>query len=103
MKITTQEIKHALQLLLAEFESHGASEWEINEDFYWDVPPDARYDSYEKPAELTLGQLSEDVREVRSIAGGDKPSVPLGLVWLSTILRFAGEKGPSGLSAKNPG
>lgn len=101
MKITTQEIKHALQLLLDEFESHGASEWEIDEDFYWNVPPDARYDPYNKPLELTLGQLSEDVREVRSIARGDKPSVPLGLVWLSTILRLAGEKGPSGVCTKN--
>lgn len=93
MKITTTEIRRVLDLLLSEFEAHGASEWEIDQDYYWDVPADVRYDPYETPQQLTMGQLSDDIGGVRAIAAGDDVA-PLALVWVANILRVAGEEGP---------
>lgn len=100
MKITTQQLRSALQSLLEDFEVHGASEWEIDKDFYWDIDQENRYDSYEKPTAITLGQLSDDVGEVLAIARGEKPPTPMGLVWISNILRLAGEMGPHAMVAK---
>ncbi len=100
MKITTQEILCALKILLDDFDVHGAANWEFDEEFYWDVPYDQRYNSYDQPKKLTMGQLSEDVDQLRMIAKGENAPVPLGLVWLSNVLRLAGEKGPYELSGK---
>jgi hypothetical protein len=101
MKITTQEIRRALELLLEDFEVHGATEWEFDEEYYWDVPSDQRYDNYNQPTQLTTGQLTEDMERVRLIARRENAPVPLGLVWLSNVLRLAGEKGPYDITTKN--
>lgn len=93
MKITTAEIRRALDLALSEFDSHGSTEWNIEPDFYWDVLSDARYDSHDAPEELGVGQLSDDIRRVKEIAAGSKSPVPMSLVWIGSILRFAGEQG----------
>lgn len=93
MKITTTELRHALDLLLSEFEVNGASEWVIEQDFYWDVPSDVRYDSYDPPRQLGMGQVTDDIKEIKRIASGTKDPVPLGLVWVASILRLAGEQG----------
>lgn len=94
MKISTQEIRNALELILKEYESSGASEWVIEDDFYWDVPTEARYQPYAKPEDLGVGQLSDDMEKLRAISAGDDSPVPLGLVWLAAVLRVAGERGP---------
>ena len=93
MRITTIEIRRALDLLLAEFEANGASEWLIEQDFYWDVPSDVRYDTYDSPQQLGMGQLTDDIERVRAIAAGSDEAVPPGLVWVASILRLAGEQG----------
>lgn len=96
-RITTNEIRIALELTLKEFELHGAKTWEVNEEFYWDVPTASRYDSYDSPEKLTMGQLSEDIRRVQEIAAGSADPAPSCLVWIATILRLAGERGPYSL------
>jgi hypothetical protein len=49
MKITTGELRRAIDVLLAEFEANGVSEWDVDSDYYWDVPWDVRYDPYAQP------------------------------------------------------
>ena len=102
MKITTAEIRRAVDLLLSEFDANGASEWEIDQDFYWDVPSDVRYDLYEPPEQLGMGQLTDDIGRVRAIAAGTDDPVPPGLVWVANILRLAGEKGLVAMRRKQP-
>ena len=83
-----------MEALLQDFEVHGAHEWQVEEDFYWELPCNQRYNPYEQPNQFTMGQLSEDVKEVQMIASGERAPVPLGLTWLSKILQLAGVKGP---------
>jgi hypothetical protein len=99
-KITTGEIRRAIDLLLSEFEANGASEWEIDRDFYCDVPWDRRYDSHDPPTHLNLGQLTDDIERVKGIADGSNSPVPPGLVWLASILRIAGETGVLAMKQK---
>jgi len=91
MRITTENLRQATLLLLEHLESTGQKEFIIEEDFYWNIPKDARYDPYKEPQELTLGQLSDDWAEIKSIVDGSREPVGYSLVWLSTLLRRIGE------------
>jgi hypothetical protein len=54
-------------------------------------PTDQRYDRYDEPREHTIGQLSDDLRELKLMIDGHRPMVGGGLVWLAAILRRIGE------------
>lgn len=77
--------------LLSRLEQTGVSAIELEKDFYWNVPSEGLYDPYKSPPELTLGQLSDDLRELRSIQSGTTPALPYALVWLASLLRYVGE------------
>ncbi|EYF04837.1 Hypothetical protein CAP_3863 [Chondromyces apiculatus DSM 436] len=90
--MTTDALRRATLTLLAHLDATGQREMEIEEDFYWNVPADQRYDPYEKPEALTLGQLSDDGSEIQRILAGEREPTGLAMVWLATILRRVGEK-----------
>lgn len=90
MKVSTDELRKSALLLLQHIEASGQTEFEIAEDFYWDIPSEQKYKPYEKPTELTMGQLSDDWIEVTRMTGGTRVPVAYGLVWLSAVLRRVG-------------
>ena len=75
MEISTKEIRLAFESLLAEFENTGLKDWNISKEFYWDITTDERYDSYNSPKELGMGQLSEDIERIKRIASGEDSSI----------------------------
>lgn len=60
-------------------------------DFYWDCPAPEMYDSSKKPADLTVGRLSDDVEFVQSVQRGQCADVSYNLVHLAPLLRYVGE------------
>lgn len=90
-QITVEQLKAAAEMLFSHLQDSGVKTIEIAEDFYWDVPAANRYDQYEQPAQLTVGQLSDDVSEVQRMLAGDTPVLGYGLVWLAAVLRRIGE------------
>jgi hypothetical protein len=92
MKVSTDELRRATLLLLRHLDDTGQSEVEIDDDFYWNVPEEQRYDAYEKPEELTVGQLSDDWAEIQAILDGKRKPVGRAVVWLAAIMRRVGEK-----------
>jgi hypothetical protein len=92
MHVPVAELRKACELLLTHLEQSGAGSVELTSDFYWNVPPDQRYQPYEEPASLDLGQLTHDWAEVQAIVRGEKEPLGYALVWLSSILRAVGEK-----------
>ena len=92
MKVSTEELRRAALALLQHVEQSGQKEFEIAEDFYWDIPAEKRYAPYEEPKELTMGQLSDDWSEVTQMVSGNREPVAYGLVWLAAVLRRVGEK-----------
>jgi len=95
MRVSTTDLRRAVGLLLQHLEDTGRPEFEINEDYYWFVPEGSRFNPYEKPKELTLGQLTDDWVEVKAIADGTKEPIGYALVWLSQLLLRIGEKAVS--------
>ena len=92
--VSVSKLKAAASALLEHLEKTAGEEINIEEDFYWDIAMQKRYDQYEEPKEFTVGQLSSDLDEVMALAEGTKEPVNYGLVWLSQVLRRVGESQP---------
>ncbi|WP_394828247.1 hypothetical protein [Pendulispora albinea] len=92
MKVEISKLRVAVEKLLEHLEQTGHEVAEIPVDFYWNVPSENMYDAYEKPSELTLGQLSDDWNEIQKIADGRSEPVNYALVWAAAVLRRLGEQ-----------
>jgi hypothetical protein len=92
VKISTAELRVSVLAFLRHLEETGQSEFDITEEFYWDISVDRRYSPYEEPKELTIGQLSDDWVEVKRMVDGSSDILGYGLVWLASVLRRVGEK-----------
>lgn len=91
MQITVVRLRALAEKLLTHLEETGHLVVEINEDYYWDVPADRRYNPYEKPDELSLGQLCEQWSDLERILDDEKRVLNFDLVWFAAILRRVGE------------
>lgn len=92
MKVTTDELRQAANALLDYLDETGRSEFTIEEDYYWNVPQEEVYKPFETPTELDMGQLSDDLAEIRKLNSKEAPLIGYGLVWLAALLRRVGEK-----------
>lgn len=71
MAINIEELKQITLRVLSEIQSCRGNEIELVEDYYWDIPRAARYNPYEEPKQLSLGQLSFDEEEVKRLLRTD--------------------------------
>jgi hypothetical protein len=94
VKIQLSDLRRVANALFDYLEQTGRTEIEVTEDFYWSIPEKHLYSVYTAPLEsdLTMGQLSDDWKELTKIAVGKSPPLAYALVWLSSLLRFIGTK-----------
>lgn len=92
--MTLKELREATNQLYDHLGRSVGKEIEVPDVFYWAISSAARRDQYDEPTEFTLGQTSEDVRELRRIASRETDPMGLGLVWLAAVLREVGEEYP---------
>lgn len=92
MEVTIAELRIVANRLFDNLDKAGRQAITIPHDYYWSVPQDERYDPYKQPSELTLGQLSDDIRELRRIATGEAQPLAYAFVWFSSIARALGEE-----------
>lgn len=92
MKIKLSELRAITELLYKYFEEMECDEFEITEDYYWLIPQEEVYDPSKNPHDLVIGQLYEDWDDLNGILTKGNPPVGYAFVWLSSILRFIGEK-----------
>lgn len=91
MTIDIGELRSIVAVLLDSAEECG-KQIDVSADYYWDVPKESRYDTYDPPPELTIGQLSDDWNELQRIRRGQTPAIPYALVWLAAVIRRIGEE-----------
>ncbi|WP_213283357.1 hypothetical protein [Cellulomonas hominis] len=66
------DLRTALGLALDAFEEERGSEVAIEHDHYWHLAVDASFDLSREPTRLSVGQVSDDLAEIRSlVATGD--------------------------------
>lgn len=93
LQININEIERALLLMLQELRKQKGEVIEIDPiDYYWSIGSEELYEPYQSPANLTLGQLTDDLEEIKKIASGESEPVSLDLVKISSILTAIGNK-----------
>ncbi len=90
MKISIDDVRKVVGLLLSHLEETEGDLVNVEQDFYWHVPTDGRYDSYSPPS-LSVGQLSDDIEQLRGLLDGSKEPLGSDLMWLAQVLRAIGE------------
>lgn len=61
-------------------------------DYYWSIGKDEIYNPYAIPEHFTLGQLTDDLQELKKLAQGDVAPVALDLVKVRAVLAAIGHK-----------
>jgi len=92
MKIDVENLRTISNLLFDHLKKNGFKNISINEDFYWNIPKEKRYDAYEKPADLKLCQLSHDYENLLSFLNDKNKAAGYGFVQLGEIFKIIGEK-----------
>lgn len=91
MRIAIDDLRKAADLILNQLAQEGMNEIELTKDYYWSIPAKQKYDPYAQPVELTLGQLSEDWKEIRRVAHGEQEASAYQLAWLGPLLCYLAE------------
>jgi hypothetical protein len=93
LPIDLDEIEKALLTLLRELRTQKGNIVEIEPvDYYWSIDENELYDPYHDPAQLALGQLTDDLLEIKKIANCETEPVSYDLVRLSSVLAAIGHK-----------
>jgi len=93
LQIQVSELEKSLSLLLEALRKQQGEVIELPQlDLYWAIAPEELYNPYQTPANLTLGQLTDDLEEMGRIANGETRPVSLDFAKLSAILAAIGHK-----------
>ena len=90
MQVSVLELRAVSEQLFLHLERSGYSSVELDSDYYWNIPKKLRYNPYEEPKELVLGQLTDDWDNLCKILEGASDPIAYACVWLSTVLRAVG-------------
>ena len=91
MTLTLADLREITTRLYDHLEAVHPGPIELEADYYWSIPREQRNDPTTEPTQFTIGQLSDDVMELRRIRDGEAAPVGYALVWLSAVLRELGE------------
>ena len=91
MTIHISEIRNVTLRLLDALENNGQETFSIDKDYYWHISKTEKYNMDKEPADFTVGQLTDDINELRKIAKGEREESVYALVWLAQVLSYIGE------------
>lgn len=90
MNVKLTELRAIADRLFTYLEETGREDFDVAEDYYWEISKEELYDPSKDPQDLTIGQLSHDWERLQAIQSGEDPPIGYALVWLSAILRNVG-------------
>ena len=93
LRVDINEVEKALLHLLKELRNQKGDVIEMEPiDYYWSIDGDELYNPYNEPTHLTLGQLTDDLQEIKKLANCKAEPVSQDLVKVSSILAALGHK-----------
>jgi hypothetical protein len=90
LKIQLAELEAVIHLIFKHLAAEGINEFEVTEDYYWNILSRDLYDLSKQPTELGVGQLFEDWEKLDEMRKGSEETVGYGLVWAASLLRRIG-------------
>ena len=76
LQVDINEIEKALLHLLQAVRHQKGEVVDLGAvDHYWSIDGDERYNPYHDPTNLSLGQLTDDLQEIKKIARGESDPV----------------------------
>jgi len=72
MEIDLNILEKASKKIFAHLNELGLKTIKIDLDFYWHIIAEEKYNPYKKPANLNIGQLEDNIKEIKDIANGKK-------------------------------
>lgn len=94
MKIKIDELQKITTILLSKLKERKGNEVEIESDFYWDISSTQLYKPYSDPSDISLGQISDDIKEVRRLLNSEDESIPYDLKRIAEIIKVLGIENP---------
>ena len=91
LKISTRELRIIFSKLLDHLEKQG-DEIALPHDFYWNIEEESLYEVSVEPKKFTIGQLTDDWKELKKLLDSDGEPIAFSFVWLAAILRALGEE-----------
>ena len=93
MRIELASLVKVLDVLIEDIRATtGKDSIEIEEDLYWEVGADDRFDLTRTPEQLSVGQLTHDWERLATILDGSRPPIGYALTWLASVLGAVGPK-----------
>ncbi len=87
MKVNIDEIQKITSLLFSKLREQNGDEVELENDFYWDISSDELYKPYDDPKDISLGQLSDDLKEVQRLSQSSDEAIPYDLKRIAEIIK----------------
>ena len=86
-ELTRGELASALEMAVAWLMTDPTAKVEIEQDYYWNLPRDVRFniDVPPTPSELTIGQLSSDCEAIKSLLTGEHEFMAVDLEAIASI------------------
>lgn len=83
--ISVDQIRQTLLALLDHLKSTYGNTIELESDYFWSIPDNAKYDVYNKPTELTIGQVSEVCEHLDKLAQPGQDAATYQLRWFAQL------------------
>lgn len=94
MRINIDKLQWITSFLLLKLKEEKGNEIELQNDFYWDISEKELYNPYEKPQNISLGQLSDDLHEVNRLLKSDD-AITYDLKRISNIIKALSIENPT--------
>lgn len=92
-EVRIAELREAATRLLSHMEDQLGQTVQLEHEYFWDVPRETAYSISTGHGELTIGQLSESLENLRAmVMGPEDDLLSYGLVWLADLLKAIGRQ-----------
>jgi hypothetical protein len=84
-EISVDQVRDALLALLDHVRATYGDAIELESDYFWSIPDNAKFDVYNKPADLTIGQVSEVCEQLAKLAASGQGDTTYQLRWFAQL------------------
>jgi len=89
--VDISQVRRAVEIAMDELERVVGSETKLEKDFFWAIPLEERFNPYQEPTTMTVGQLSELIEHVSALDADPERVTRQHLIWLGDLLKAIGE------------